>query len=120
VGSRRFGELKDFQGWLEKLQAQGGDVELLKILEGVIADRGSVEFRTTPATILDRLSERNFEIAVFGRVSSGKSSLLNAILASDVLPAGVTPITSVPTRGHGKVGRSGQWCCSNDALKCSF
>jgi len=29
------------------------------------------------ATIIDRLETDNFEIAVFGRVSSGKSSLLN-------------------------------------------
>jgi len=35
---------------------------------------------------------------MFGRVSSGKSSLLNAILETDVLPVGVTPITAVPTR----------------------
>ena len=35
---------------------------------------------------------------MFGCVSSGKSSLLNAILETDVLPVGVTPITAVPTR----------------------
>jgi GTP-binding protein EngB required for normal cell division len=48
--------------------------------------------------ILERLEDRTFEIAVFGRVSSGKSSLLNAVLGTDVLPVGVTPITAVPTR----------------------
>jgi GTP-binding protein EngB required for normal cell division len=48
--------------------------------------------------ILDRLEDNSFEIAMFGRVSSGKSSLLNAILETDVLPVGVTPITAVPTR----------------------
>lgn len=35
---------------------------------------------------------------MFGRVSSGKSSLLNYVLDSDVLPVGVNPITAVPTR----------------------
>ncbi len=40
---------------------------------------------------------------MFGRVSSGKSSLLNAILDTEVLPVGVTPVTSVPTRiTHGE------------------
>ena len=39
-----------------------------------------------------------FEVALFGRVSSGKSSLLNALLGSDVLPVGVNPITAVPTK----------------------
>ena len=48
--------------------------------------------------ILDRLEDNSFEIAIFGRVSSGKSSLLNAILETDILPVGVTPITAVPTR----------------------
>lgn len=89
---------EDLRGRLEKLQAQGAEVELLKVLEGVIADRGLVEFRSTLSMILDRLSDTSFEIAVFGRVSSGKSSLLNAILGTEVLPVGVTPITAVPTR----------------------
>jgi GTP-binding protein EngB required for normal cell division len=64
----------------------------------VVGDRGLVEFRSTIASILDRAEDKTFEITVFGRVSSGKSSLLNAILETDVLPVGVTPITAVPTR----------------------
>jgi predicted GTPase len=48
--------------------------------------------------ILDRLEDNSFEIAVFRRVSSGKSSLLNAMLETDLLPVGVTPITAVPIR----------------------
>jgi GTP-binding protein EngB required for normal cell division len=35
---------------------------------------------------------------MFGRVSSGKSSLLNHMLQNEVLPVGVTPITALPTR----------------------
>lgn len=89
---------EDLQGRLEKLERQGADVELLKRLERIITDRGLVEFRSTLAMILDRLSDTTFEIAVFGRVSSGKSSLLNAMLGTEVLPVGVTPITAVPTR----------------------
>jgi GTP-binding protein EngB required for normal cell division len=57
-----------------------------------------VEFRSKLSMILDRLETRRFEIAVFGRVSSGKSSLLNHILQVDALPVGVNPITAVPTR----------------------
>ena len=57
-----------------------------------------MEFRAGIAAILDRAEDRSFEIAVFGRVSAGKSSLLNAILETEVLPVGVTPITAVPTR----------------------
>ena len=48
--------------------------------------------------IVNRLENPCFEIAVFGRVSCGKSSFLNDISGMDALPVGVTPVTAVPTR----------------------
>jgi GTPase Era involved in 16S rRNA processing len=58
------------------------------------------------ASIIDRLTNVRLEIAVFGQVSSGKSSLLNHILGRDILPVGVNPITAVPTRiVHGQQER---------------
>jgi GTP-binding protein EngB required for normal cell division/cell division septum initiation protein DivIVA len=58
--------------------------------------------------LLDRLESAAFEVGVFGRVSSGKSSLLNYILQTDVLPIGVTPVTAIPTRiSHGPVAQAG-------------
>ena len=94
---------QDFRERLERLEGAGNDLELLSRIERVVAERGLVEFRGTIASILDRAEDRSFEIAVFGRVSSGKSSLLNAVLETDVLPVGVTPVTAVPTRiTHGK------------------
>lgn len=83
---------------LARLEQSGEEVSLLKKLESVIAEHGMVEFRSTLSMILDRLEDNSFEIAIFGRVSSGKSSLLNAMLGTSVLPVGVTPITAVPTR----------------------
>jgi GTP-binding protein EngB required for normal cell division len=68
------------------------------VLERVITGRGLVEFRPQLDLIVRRLESPEFEIAVFGRVSSGKSSLLNHVVGRDVLPVGVTPITAVPTR----------------------
>lgn len=38
------------------------------------------------------------DIAVLGQFKCGKSSLLNALLGSDVLPVGVLPVTAVVTR----------------------
>jgi GTP-binding protein EngB required for normal cell division len=73
-------------------------VPLFHNLETIITRHGLVEFRSTLSMILDRLEDHSFEIAVFGRVSSGKSSLLNTMLETDVLPVGVMPITAVPTR----------------------
>ncbi len=55
-------------------------------------------FRTTLAALLDRAERSDLEVAVFGRVCSGKSSLLDHILQTDLLPVGVTPVTSFPTR----------------------
>jgi GTP-binding protein EngB required for normal cell division len=89
---------EDLKARLERLEQPGNDLELLAKIEQTVRDRGLVEFRSSIAAILDRAEDRSFEIAVFGRVSSGKSSLLNAVLETDILPVGVTPITAVPTR----------------------
>jgi GTP-binding protein EngB required for normal cell division len=82
---------------LERLEQADNDVRLLGRIERIVKERGLVEFRSAIAAILDRAEDKTFEIALFGRVSSGKSSLLNAILDSEVLPVGVTPITAIPT-----------------------
>jgi GTP-binding protein EngB required for normal cell division len=89
---------QDLEARLERLSRTGDEIELLKILERIISEHGLVEFRATLTMILDRLESPSFEIAVFGRVNSGKSSLLNFILAEAVLPVGVNPMTAVPTR----------------------
>jgi len=89
---------QDLQGRLERLQQNGNDVTTLKTLERIINDHGLVEFRSTLSMIMDRIESKSFEIALFGRVSCGKSSLLNSIVQSDVLPVGVNPTTAVPTR----------------------
>jgi GTP-binding protein EngB required for normal cell division len=89
---------EDLKARLNRLEQAGNDLELLEQIEWIVRERGLVEFRAGIAAILDRAEDRSFEIAVFGRVSAGKSSLLNAILETDVLPVGVTPITAVPTR----------------------
>ena len=89
---------QDLQARLERLEHTGDEIGLLQRLERVVDQHGLVEFRSTLSMILDRLESQAFEIALFGRVSSGKSSLLNYIVQSDVLPVGVNPITAVPTR----------------------
>jgi GTP-binding protein EngB required for normal cell division len=94
---------QDFRERLQRLEGAGNDLGLLSRIERIVTEQGLVEFRGTIASILDRAEDRSFEIAVFGRVSSGKSSLLNAALDTDVLPVGVTPVTAVPTRiTHGE------------------
>lgn len=88
----------DLKKRLERLERTSDELHLLATIERVVTERGLVEFRASLAGILDRLEDQSLEVAVFGRVSAGKSSLLNAILGQDILPVGVTPITAVPTR----------------------
>jgi GTP-binding protein EngB required for normal cell division len=44
-----------------------------------------------------RLAEDRFNLVVAGRFNRGKSSLMNAVLGMDRLPAGIVPLTSVVT-----------------------
>jgi GTP-binding protein EngB required for normal cell division len=83
---------------LKELEQTGHDVKLLQLIEEIITRHGLVEFRARIRSLVSRLEDNNLEVALFGRVSSGKSSLLNALLGTDVLPVGVNPITAVPTR----------------------
>ena len=73
--------------------------ERLSRIERIVTKHGLVELRPAIAGLLELLEVRTFEVALFGRVSSGKSSLINAaVLGAQVLPVGATPITAVPTR----------------------
>ncbi len=92
------GTTADLQARLLRLEQTRDEVKLLRELDRIIAAYGLVEFRNALVTLLDRLESPTFEIGVFGRVSSGKSSLLNHLLEQEVLPIGVTPVTAVPTR----------------------
>lgn len=88
----------DIDERLRKLRGSNGLVEALGTVQRIISRYGLVEFRPRLIMLLDLLENKGFEIGMFGRVSSGKSSLLNHAIGQDVLPVGVTPITAVPTR----------------------
>jgi GTP-binding protein EngB required for normal cell division len=87
----------DLQVCIERLQ-KVSDVTVLEDLGRIITRHGLVEYREALAIIIDRMENKVFEIGVFGRISSGKSSLLNYLLGDCYLPVGVTPVTAVPTR----------------------
>ena len=94
----RGGPEEDFAGRLARLGRTAVEPELLAVIERVLREHGLVEFRRSFAALLARVEEKTFHVAVFGRVSSGKSSLLNALLGAPILPVGVTPVTAVPAR----------------------
>lgn len=88
----------DLQTRLRRLEAAGRDVALIRMMEDIADRQRLTEFRPALDILVDRHEDTHFEIAVFGRVSTGKSSLLNHLLGTDVLPVGVNPITAIPTR----------------------
>ncbi|HWA96004.1 MAG TPA: dynamin family protein [Terracidiphilus sp.] len=88
----------DLELRLRKLEESSCDVALLKTIEQIATRHGLVEFRPRIDSLVSRLEDNNLEVALFGRVSSGKSSLLNALLDTNVLPIGINPITAVPTK----------------------
>jgi small GTP-binding protein len=88
----------DLSARLTRLSEQGTLTGLLMDLAAVIDRRGFVEFRAPLSRIVERVEAPAYEIAFFGRVSCGKSSLLNRIIGTDLLPTGVTPVTAIPTR----------------------
>ncbi|HEX8815649.1 MAG TPA: dynamin family protein, partial [Terriglobales bacterium] len=45
----------------------------------------------------ERIAEGRFYVACLGQFKRGKSTLLNALVGEAILPAGVTPVTAVPT-----------------------
>lgn len=96
--SLALGDEGDLQARLDRLQRTTRESELLGLLDRISSEHQLAEFRPSLFNLLEKIESRRFEIAVFGRVSSGKSSLLNQVLHTDVLPVGVNPITSVPTR----------------------
>jgi GTP-binding protein EngB required for normal cell division len=88
----------DLTSRLNRLADRGHLAALLADLAAIIDRYGFVEFRSPLSGLVRKLETPAYEIAFFGRVSSGKSSLLNRIIGFDLLPTGVTPVTSVPTR----------------------
>ncbi len=80
------------------LRLPQADAGLIKQLGAIIERHSLIEFRAPLSHLVEKIQSPTYEIAFFGRVSSGKSSLLNRIIGTDLLPTGVTPITAVPTR----------------------
>ncbi len=94
----RSGTGADLESRLARTPEDGGIAALLRTLERIIREEDLAEFRPSLLRLVEKLETPSFELAVFGRVSSGKSSLLNRLLGVDVLPVGVTPVTAVPVR----------------------
>lgn len=83
---------------LARCGPEGDELALLRELDRIIAANRLVELRPTLELLAERATAPHFEIALFGRINAGKSSLLNWWLERQLLPTGITPLTAVITR----------------------
>jgi len=81
---------------LARLDAEPELGSRLERVARIIAGHGLVEYLPVLDSVIRKLESHRLEIAVFGRISCGKSSLINRLLEMDLLPVGTTPITAVP------------------------
>ena len=73
------------------------DDDALAIALGELAALGTERDREQLGTVRGRLDEARLRVLVVGEAKRGKSTLINALLGSSVLPSGVTPLTAVTT-----------------------
>lgn len=81
---------------LEHVPGPAGEV--LRRLSEISEAHGIAQARPLIAAAAERATTLTFDVGVFGRVSAGKSSLINALLDVAVLPVGATPVTAVALR----------------------
>lgn len=58
---------------------------------------GAADIARTARSLAQRVGEGRFYVACVGQFKRGKSTLLNALVGRSLLPAGVIPVTAVPT-----------------------
>ena len=73
-------------------------LELAGLVREVLAQiKAEGNVRQEGQELLARLADDRFNVAMVGRFSRGKTSLMNAVLGTDRLPTGILPLTSVLT-----------------------
>ncbi len=88
----------NFDTRLARLDSGTGSREQLGELARLVTAYGLATLRPSLELLMEEADGASFDIAVFGRVKAGKSSLLNHVLGRGILPVGVTPATSLVTR----------------------
>ena len=73
------------------------DTDALQRLERLASAAGATEVAAEAGALARRAAEGRFYLACVGEFKRGKSSLINSLLGTSVLPIGVVPVTSVPT-----------------------
>jgi GTPase Era involved in 16S rRNA processing len=74
-----------------------GLLELLRDLGAIAEERGISGPAEAASGLEKKLEEERFNVVVAGEFKRGKTTFVNALLGSDLLPAAVVPLTSVVT-----------------------
>ena len=83
---------------VKHLGLHGGMAGSLLLLSRAVDVFQLVQFRPLMEQLIQQAGQTEYQIAFFGQVSSGKSSLINALLETDWLPVGAIPVTALPIR----------------------
>ncbi len=84
---------RELAHWHQALEVA---LAVLGRLADLAAERGETDSAASLSEARSRLAEGRLNLAVLGEFKRGKSTLINALLDSPVMPVGVIPTTSVP------------------------
>jgi predicted GTPase len=73
------------------------EAEALDQMERIAREMGAEPQAEEARDLRERVSAGRFHVACIGQFKRGKSTLINALVGSPVLPTGVVPVTAVPT-----------------------
>ncbi|HSB36606.1 MAG TPA: dynamin family protein, partial [Thermoanaerobaculia bacterium] len=73
------------------------DASALETLEKAARDAGAPALAEDARSVAARVAEGLFYVVCLGEFKRGKSTLLNALVGREILPAGVVPVTSAVT-----------------------
>jgi GTP-binding protein EngB required for normal cell division len=79
------------------IEAEAPPAAGLRDLARLASEAGAPRIASEAMAVSERIAEGRFYVACVGQFKRGKSSLLNALAGSAVLPVGVLPVTSVAT-----------------------
>ena len=86
-------------------QSKFAIAEILRAASTCVPEQ-RIELHEHLRNLFVRLAEDRFKLVFVGRFNRGKTSLMNALLATDRLPTGIVPLTSVITAvGYGSKER---------------
>ena len=71
-------------------------LQLLSLIDAA-REIGSLRVEREAQALADRVADKRFFVACLGQFKRGKSSLLNALVRTPVLPTGVIPVTAIVT-----------------------